>query len=160
MALTTIRPPPLKPGATIGVFTPSSPSHVDFPAKYAQGLAELRRLGFKVVEGALTKSRESQGYRSGTPRARAAELMALWLDPGVDALISTIGGMNSSSLIPYLDFAAMRAHPKIFCGDSDVTSLHCAILTLAGVRTFYGPAVIPSFGEWPETLPDSLASFL
>lgn len=158
--LPTLSPPPLPEGATIGIFTPSSPSHVDFRAKYLHGLQVLRDLGFKVVEGALTAAQGTQGYRSGTPEARAAELMALWLDPKVDAVMSTIGGMNSSSMIPYLDFKAMRAQPKIFTGYSDVTSLHAAILTLAGVRTFYGPAVVPSFGEWPTVLPETLASFL
>jgi muramoyltetrapeptide carboxypeptidase len=156
----TIKPPPLRPGGTIGVFTPSTPAHLAFRDKYLHGFAGLRGLGFHVIEGPLTAAATAEGYRAGPPRARAAELMALWLDPRVDALVSTIGGMNSSSLIPYLDFAAMRARPKLLCGYSDVTSLHCAILTLAGVRTFYGPAVVPSFGEWPAPLPETAGSFL
>ena len=154
------RPKALKAGATVGIFTPSYPAHTNYFEKYQHGIKVLEGMGFKVVEGSLTKVGGNQGYRSGTPQARAAELMELILDPKIDALISTIGGTNSSSLIPYLDFDAIRAHPKVICGYSDVTSLHLAILAYSGLSTFYGPAVMPSFGEWPDILPETKSSFL
>src|SRR5438132_3967146 len=108
-----IRPPALCRGDTLGVFTPSLPANVLFRAKYEHGLEVLRRLGFHVVEGELTKRFVSEGYRSGTPRERAQELMALMLAPEVKGLIATMGGFNSSSMIPFLDFDAIRAHPKV-----------------------------------------------
>lgn len=123
-------------------------------------------MGFDVVEGALTARARvpgavaAQGYRSGSPKERAGELMSLFLDPSVRAIISTIGGANSSSLLPYLDFDAIRANPKVFCGYSDVTSLHLAIWTKAGLSTFYGPAVVPSFGEFPAGFAVTWESFL
>jgi muramoyltetrapeptide carboxypeptidase len=131
-----------------------------FRAKYLHGISQLKSLGFRVVEGALTAAETHQGYRSGSPEERAAEFMALILNPEVKALISTIGGENSASMIPYLDFEAIRTHPKVICGYSDVTSLHLAILAHSGLSTFYGPAVVPSFGEWPEVLPETRDSFL
>ncbi|HEV2131931.1 MAG TPA: S66 peptidase family protein [Longimicrobiaceae bacterium] len=155
-----IRPPALEPGDTIGIFTPSSPAHVRFREKYLHGISQLEALGFRVVEGPLTAAQTHQGYRSGSPEERAAEFMALILDPEIKALISTIGGDNSASMIPYLDFAAIRAHPKVICGYSDVTSLHLAILAYSGLSTFYGPAVMPSSGEWPEMLSGTRDSFL
>ncbi len=155
----TEKPTALRPGATIGIFTPSAPAHVKFRAKYQHGLEVLRSRGFTVVEGDLTASQRHEGYRSGSPRERAAEFMDLYRRKDVDALMSTIGGMNSASLIPYLDFDEIRATPKIVCGYSDVTSLHLAILAFSGLRTFYGPALVPSFGEWPEILPETFASF-
>jgi muramoyltetrapeptide carboxypeptidase len=69
-------------------------------------------MGFKVVEGPLTASEKSQGYRSGTPKERAEEFMTLIGDPNVKCLISTIGGANSSSMIPFLDFDLIRAKPN------------------------------------------------
>jgi muramoyltetrapeptide carboxypeptidase len=75
-------------------------------------------------------------------------------------MVSTIGGMNSSSMIPFLDFDAIRAHPKVICGFSDVTSLHLSILHYSGLRTFYGPAITTSFGEWPDPIEETTASFL
>jgi muramoyltetrapeptide carboxypeptidase len=149
----TLKPPALRRGDTIGVFTPSWPAHLLFRGKYQHGLEALRQLGFGVIEGELTRAGVSEGYRIGSPQQRAEEFMRLILDERVRALIATTGGLNSSSLIPYLDFDAIRARPKVICGYSDITSLHLAILRFAGVRTFYGPAVASSFGEWPA-IPD------
>ncbi len=155
-----IRPAALRPGDTVGVCTPSQPANVLFREKYQHGVGEIERLGFRVLEGQLTSRVTAQGYRSGTPRERAAELMALFRDPAVRGIVATIGGSCSASLIPYLDFDAIRQNPKIFCGYSDVTSLHLALLAHAGISTFYGPAVMPSFGEWPTVLPETRDSFL
>jgi len=158
--------PALRPGDRVGIFTPSSPAHVSARHRYLDGLESLRGMGFEVVEGPLTaKTRApdpttAQGYRSGTPRERANELMSLFVDPSVRAIIATIGGSNSSSLLPYLDFDAIRANPKVFCGYSDVTSLHLALWTQAGLSTFYGPAVVPSFGEFPSGFGATRESFL
>jgi muramoyltetrapeptide carboxypeptidase len=86
--------------------------------------------------------------------------MELIEDPAVDGLISTIGGMNSSSLIPYLDFDKIRKSRKIICGFSDVTSLHLAILKFSGLRTIYGPSVMCWFGDWPSGVMESQEWFL
>jgi muramoyltetrapeptide carboxypeptidase len=155
-----ITPPSLREGDRVGVFTPSWPAHLLFPEKYQYGLAALRRLGFDVVEGEVTRAGISQGYRTASPRDRADEFMRLVRDPGIRALIATMGGLNSASLIPYLDFDEIRAHPKVICGYSDVTALHLAILAFSGVRTFYGPTVVNSFGEWPDVLEETRTSFL
>jgi muramoyltetrapeptide carboxypeptidase len=154
------RPAALRPGDTIGICTPSFPAHVAFRAKYLHGVAELTRLGFRVIEGSLTARATSQGARSGTPEERAAEINELFSNPEVRAIVTTIGGSNSSSLVPHLDFEAVRANPKIFCGYSDITSLHLAFMRHAGLSTFYGPAVMPSFGEWPELPHEMVDSFL
>ncbi len=155
-----VRAPALLRGDLIGICTPSLPAHSLFRAKYLHGIEELKRLGFRVVEGDLTTKATAQGARSGTPQDRAAEINALFANPEVRAVIATIGGSNSSSLVPYLDFGLIRANPKIFCGYSDITSLHLAFMRHAGLSTFYGPAVMPSFGEWPAVLPETAESFL
>lgn len=155
-----IKPPALRSGDTIGIFTPSSPANVKFREKYLHGIHVLKRMGFEVIEGSLTASQNSQGYRSGSPQDRATEFTELIRNPRVSCMISTIGGANSSSMIPYLDFDEIRRHPKIICGYSDVTSLHLSILSYSGLSTFYGPAVMPSFGEWPDILDETKESFL
>jgi muramoyltetrapeptide carboxypeptidase LdcA involved in peptidoglycan recycling len=155
-----IRPPEIALGATVGIFTPSFPANVHFQNKYFHAVSQITQLGFKVKEGSLTKKFTHQGYRSGTPQERAKEFMELILDSEVDFLMSTIGGCNSSSMIPYLDFEAIRKHPKVITGYSDVTSLHMAILTQSKVSTFYGPALVPSFGEWPKAFEPTVEKFL
>lgn len=155
-----IKPKRLQSGQTLGVFTPSSPSYKDGEELFVNGVKNLEKCGFKVKLGTLTERRASEGYRSASPQARAQEFMELVLDPAVHGLISTIGGNNSSSMIPWLDFAAIRQSRKPICGYSDVTSLHAAILKFSGLRTFYGPAVMCWFGDWPDGIQESTQWFL
>ena len=37
--------------------------------------------------------------------------------------MSTIGGLNSNSLLPYIDYDAFQNNPKIMIGYSDATAL-------------------------------------
>ncbi len=142
-----IRPKALNRGDVVGVFSPSWPAHILIREKYESGIKTLTKLGFKIKEGFLTQKSISQGYRTGTAQERAKEFMDLIIDVNVKCIISIIGGHNSSSLLPYLDFSAIRQNPKIICGYSDMTSIMLSILTQSGLRCFYGPAIAPSFGE-------------
>lgn len=160
MKQTLLSPKQLKIGDTIGVFTPSVPAYKLNPELFENGLRTLERLGFKIKLGSLTQRRAAEGYRSGTGQERAKEFMDLINDPGVDALISTIGGYNSNSMIPFLDFSAIRDSRKPICGYSDVTSLHLAIMKFSGLRTYYGPAVMCWFGDWPTGIEESSKWFL
>ena len=155
-----IRPYAIKPGDTIGVFTPSSPAYQVNEELFSNGIRNLEQLGYRVKLGRLTQSRNTQGYRSGSPQERAQEFMDLIMDDEVHALMSTIGGSNSSSMIPYLDFDLIRQKRKIMCGYSDVTSLHMSILKYAGLKTIYGPAVMTWFGEYPNGIQESIDSFV
>ncbi len=50
-------------------------------------------------------------------------------------------------MLPFLDPAIFREHPKSFVGYSDVTVLHLWRMRLAGLRAFHGPTIdglIPS----------------
>ncbi|MFK7959790.1 MAG: LD-carboxypeptidase [Phycisphaerales bacterium] len=154
------RPPALLPGDTIAVCTPSFPAHVRFRDKFRHGLSELERAGFTVKEGDLTAAGADEGHRAASPEARAAEINALFADESVRGIMTTIGGEVSSSLVPSLDFDMIRANPKVFCGYSDITSLHLAFARHAGLSTFYGPAVAPAFGEWPAVPEETLGSFM
>ncbi|MCX6118070.1 MAG: LD-carboxypeptidase [Proteobacteria bacterium] len=150
LGLEILSPLALSPGDTLGVFTPSSPGYVDCPGLFENGLKNIEALGFKVKLGDLAKRRSSQIYRSASAQDRAQELMELICDPTVRGVISTIGGSNSSSLIPFLDFSEIRKQRKVLCGYSDVTSLHLAFLHFAGLQTVYSPAVMCWFGDWPN----------
>jgi muramoyltetrapeptide carboxypeptidase LdcA involved in peptidoglycan recycling len=152
-------PPPLKKNATWGIFSPSTPGAAIYENIYQQGVNQLREMGFQIKEGFLTASRANQGYRSGSPQDRAREFMELYLDPEVTALMAVLGGTSTSSLIPYLDYEAIRRQPKIVCGFSDVTALHLALLHHSNLATFYGPSVVRSLGR-NYFLEETLKSFL
>jgi muramoyltetrapeptide carboxypeptidase len=155
-----LKPRSLRPGDTLGIFTPSSPGYALNSELFENGLRNLERMGFGIKLGTLTARRATQGYRSGSAQERAREFMELVEDPAVRGLLPTLGGMNSSSMIPYLDFGKIRESRKVICGFSDVTSLHLAILKYSRLRTFYGPSVMCWFGEWPDGVPETSEGFL
>ena len=63
--------------------------------------------------------------------------------------MASIGGNNTNSILPYIDYEYLKKHPKIIIGYSDTTALLLAIYAKTGLVTFYGPAVASSFGELP-----------
>lgn len=137
----------LKVGDKIGFFSPSSPATHFAPQRFQRAKTYLHAKGFELVAGALTGS--SDHYRSGSIQQRANELNSLIRDPQVRCIMATIGGNNSNSLLPYIDYQALKADPKIIIGYSDVTALLLGIYAKTGLITFYGPALVASFGEFP-----------
>lgn len=61
--------------------------------------------------------------------------------------MSTIGGMNSNSILPYIDYESFKNNTKPIIGYSDVTAILLGIYSKIGVNTFCGPAFVASFGE-------------
>ncbi len=135
----------LKKGDYIGIFSPSSPITYSCPKRFERAKKYLQDKGFKIVEGNLT--RKYDFYRAGSIKERAEELNNLIRDPEVKCIMSTIGGMNSNSLLPYIDYEAFKKNPKIIIGYSDVTAILLAIYEQTGISTYYGPALVASFGE-------------
>ncbi len=147
----------LQKGDKIGIFTPSSPASVTAKARYERGKAFLEAKGFQIVEGILTG--QSEGYRSGTPKARAKELNELIYDPSIKMIMSMIGGTNSNSMLPYIDYEAFRLNPKFIVGYSDATAVLLALYAKTGIPTYYGPAIVPSFGEFEPLVNDTYHFF-
>ncbi|MBD8015507.1 S66 family peptidase [Planococcus wigleyi] len=135
----------LKKGDKIGIFSPSSPITHSSPIRYARSKKFLESKGFEIVEGSLTGKRDF--YRSGTIQERVSELNELIQNPEISCIISTIGGTNSNALLPYIDYEAFMKHPKIMIGYSDATAILLGIYAQTGIPTFYGPALVSSFGE-------------
>lgn len=63
--------------------------------------------------------------------------------------MASIGGNNTNSILPYIDYEYLKKHPKIIIGYSDTTALLLAVYAKTGLVTFYGPAAASSFGELP-----------
>jgi len=153
-----IRPSALHPVARLALYTPSFPAPGLFPRRLARGVEALRRTGFEiVVPDAVARI---DGYKSGRAETRAEALMELFEDPTVDGILSTIGGFNSNAILPHLDYDRIRGSAKVFVGHSDVTALLLALYHRAGLVTFYGPAVLPEWGEWGGPLDYTLDWFL
>jgi hypothetical protein len=125
MRIVSVRPPALTRGDTIAVVSPSWCGPAELPAAYRRGLQALRGQGFEPQVMAHAEGR--RGWVSGTPEERVADLHAGFADPQVRAVLCTIGGLHSAQLVPLLDYELIAANPKVFCGYSDITSLHLAI---------------------------------
>jgi muramoyltetrapeptide carboxypeptidase len=105
-------------------------------ARLEKGLLALRQLGFAVRSspGILDRAR----FSAGTVERRLEELHALFADDAVAGIVCARGGAGAGWILPRLDAALLRAHPKVFIGYSDVTLLHL-YLNRQGLVTFHGP---------------------
>ncbi len=136
----------LKHGDSIGIFSPSCP--ISNFNTYVKAKKYLENKGYKIVEGNLTG--KSDYYRSGSIKERADELNDLIRNPAVKCIMATIGGMNSNSLLPYIDYESFIQNPKIVIGYSDVTAILLGIHAQTGIPTFYGPPAAEEFWEYPS----------
>lgn len=147
----------LNKGDAIAMFSPSSPASYTAKERYNRGRNYLKEKGFRLIEGDLTGKNDF--YRSGSIQERADELNALIRNPEVKCIMSAIGGSNSNSILPYIDYDAFRNNPKIIIGYSDVTAILLGIYAKTGITTFYGPALVASFGEFPPYTDDTYKYF-
>ena len=130
-----IKPPRLAYGDTIGVIAPASaPADQN---NIERALGKLEHFGFKPKPAPNLRKR--WGFLAGSDRDRAGDLMRMFADPKVKAIFCLRGGYGTARLLPLLDYDLIRAHPKILIGYSDITSLHCALLTKANLVSFHGP---------------------
>lgn len=79
------------------------------------------------------------GYLAGTDEQRAEDIMDMFTDPDVDAILALRGGWGCARILPLLDYEVIRANPKALIGYSDITALLLAIYARSGLVTFHGP---------------------
>ncbi|NOZ74743.1 MAG: LD-carboxypeptidase, partial [FCB group bacterium] len=136
-----IKPPALKPGATIGIITPS---YWFKEAYFQKTIPYFTDRGFRIKRGPTTRKQFRQ--YAGTPEERAADIQTFFEDPDVDAIICGRGGYGANRVFPLLDYNRIQAHPKIFMGYSDITAFLTSITTHTGLVTFHGP-MLATFKE-------------
>jgi muramoyltetrapeptide carboxypeptidase len=141
MSAPVIYPPLLLPGDTIGIAAPASPP--DKPEIIDQAIARFTSLGFKIEPGKHLHQRT--GYLAGSDEERAADINALFADPGVKGIFALRGGYGSCRILPLLDYDTIRANPKPLVGYSDITAMHLAILVRTGLVTFHGSNASSAF---------------
>lgn len=146
-----VRPPYLHAGDTVGIVAPSGklPKKTD-TAKIRERFASW---GLHVRFGAHCADR-SRPYFAGTDAERAADLQRMLDDPSVKAVIACRGGYGAVRLLPLLDLARLREHPKWFAGFSDATLLHLALRT-KGLESIHG--TMPASFRFDEEDPSAEA---
>lgn len=144
MGRAPIKPKRLQDGMTIGLVTPASNVPENEELYAAMDLVES--LGFTAKPSPNLFSRSQ--YLAGTDEQRASDLNAMFTDPDVDAIFCVRGGYGSGRLLPYLDYEAIAANPKILMGYSDITALLNSINLHSGLMTFHGPIAGSNFSEY------------
>jgi len=138
-----IMPPHLSTGDTVGVVAPASHIPRANEEYLEQGLERVRQMGF-VVKCSPSLLERKHLYLAGKDQERADELMAMFLDSEVKAILCSRGGYGAQRLIPYLDADQIRSHPKPLVGCSDITVLLIYLLQQCLVIPFHGPNVATS----------------
>ena len=137
-----MKPPRLRPGDTIAVIAPAS-APVS-PDRLARGVAYLERLGYRVEAG--RPSERPRGYLAASDAVRLHELNSALGRPDVKAIFCVRGGYGTLRLLPDVDYATARRHPKLVVGYSDITALHLALYQKTGVPGLSGPMVAVEWG--------------
>jgi muramoyltetrapeptide carboxypeptidase len=108
-----------------------------------QGCEALRQLGYKPFY--FDSILERDWYFAGSADRRVHELEEMFVRDDVRAIVCARGGYGANYLLGKLDPGKIVAHPKIFVGYSDVTTLLTCFADSAGFVTFHGPMVTKDF---------------
>jgi muramoyltetrapeptide carboxypeptidase len=136
-----LKPMALVPGSTIAVVAPASAAKMD---RIERGCENLMRLDYRVSQSFA--GREADGYFSATLETRLEELQNALTRSEFRGVFCSRGGYGSAELLDRLKTARMK-QAKVFCGFSDVTSLHVFLWQKLHWVTFYGPLVAGGFDE-------------
>jgi len=129
-----VKPPALRLGDMVGIVAPASNiKKVELEA----GCAALRRAGYRPFYFDSILDRDL--YFAGSVDRRLGELETMVDRGDVRAIVCARGGYGANYLLRKLNIEKIKAHPKIFVGYSDNTSLLTHFLDAAGLVTFHGP---------------------
>ncbi len=146
-----LRPKRLEPGARIGIV---SPAYWIEPERLLRAVGVFEEQGYELVLGKTTGLKENKF--AGSPADRAADIMSMFSDPSIDAIICARGGYGGNRVLPLLDYDVIRANAKIFVGFSDITGFLSSISARSGLVTFHGP-MLTTYGR--DTVDYNLDTF-
>ncbi len=104
----------------------------------------LQDKGFKVKRGKYVL--EDYYGSAGTKEQKAEDMMNMFKDDEVKAIICLEGGQTCNTFIDLLDYEVIKQNPKIITGYSDITVLLQTIYKETSLITFHGESFI-HFGE-------------
>ena len=139
-----VKPPRLRPGDMVGLIEPAG--FTDDAFDLALVMETIRAMGLVPKPAAHLAQRH--GYLAGRDADRAADVNAMFADRQVKAVFAVRGGWGCARILPFLDFATIRANPKLLVGFSDITALHLAFAAKAGFTTIHGPNAASSWGKF------------
>jgi muramoyltetrapeptide carboxypeptidase len=135
-----IKPRALRPGDKVGIVAPASNLKREMLEAGCDG---LRRAGYEPFYFPSILERDL--YFAGSVERRARELEDMFERDDIRAIVCARGGYGSNYLLTAIDLKKIAAHPKIFVGYSDLTTLLTWFLDSANFITFHGPMVAKDF---------------
>jgi muramoyltetrapeptide carboxypeptidase LdcA involved in peptidoglycan recycling len=134
-----VKLPKLKTGDTVGIVSPSFAAPAAFPHVYKYGLKRLQEIfDLKYADYPTTAKLGASGTE------RAADLIAVFEDKNIKAVIASIGGDDQVTYIKNLPKEPFSKNPKPFFGYSDNTHF-CNFLWHLGIPSYYGGALFIQF---------------
>ena len=139
----------LKDNGTIGFVAPSFGCATEpYYTAFQNALKNFHTMGFKTEIGPNCLVEQGVGI-SNKPELCGAELNEAYVDDVSDILISCGGGELMCEVVPYIDFAKIKAaKPKWYMGFSDNTNFTFLSAILCDTAAIYGPCV-SAFGMEP-----------
>jgi muramoyltetrapeptide carboxypeptidase len=135
-----LKPRALRRGDKIGIVAPASNIQQEL---LEAGAARLRSMGYETVYSPGILERDL--YFAGPLERRVAEMGEMLERDDIAAILCARGGYGCNYLLNQIDFQKFAAHPKIFMGYSDNTSLLTAVSDACRLVTFHGPMVTKDF---------------
>lgn len=100
--------------------------------------------GFRIKRGKYVL--EDFYGSAGTREQKAEDMMNMFKDKEVKAIMCLEGGQTCNTFIDLLDYEVIKQNPKIITGYSDITVLLQSIYKKTGIVTFHGPSFV-CFGK-------------
>src|SRR6202522_3543817 len=135
-----IKPRALRPGDKVGIVAPASNLKREMLEAGCDG---LRRAGYEPFYFESIVERDL--YFAGSVERRVRELEEMFLRDDIRGIVCAGGGYGSNYLLSMLDLENIAAHPKVFMGYSDLTSLLTRFCDAANFVTFHGPMAAKDF---------------
>ncbi len=144
--LSKILPPRLKKNDVIGLVTPSSSIKSE---QLDETIIKLEGLGYRVYYN--NSVLDEYGYYAGKDSDRAEEIMHMFSNNEVDAILCVRGGYGAIRILDLIDYDIISSNPKLFMGYSDITALHAAIYKRTGLVSFHSPMGVSDFNSFAIT---------
>lgn len=128
-------PKPLQQGDTIGVTAPSSGVDESLHHLVRNAKRQFENRGYQVNIGDTVWTQDKAS--SASKEIRAAELMAMFKNPEINAIIPPWGGEILMEILPFIDWEEID--PKWILGYSDMSTFLFALTVKTGIATAHGP---------------------
>ena len=114
----------------VGIVACSDAQKEEYRGRNEELVRFLESIDYEPILSSCIYSAE--GVFSGTPKARAEQLMSMFADPDVEEIYDISGGDVANQILDELDYELISKSRAVFWGYSDLTTVINAIYTMTG----------------------------